>query len=368
MDLSHPYVIAALSYRPAVEVPASDDVRTELLRADSLWCSGHADEVRALLDGLALRADWDNGRFGPYASGLRALCAGELQNAYEAYCDAVRMDTSDVFAGERAVSVAFWMVEPAKMLAAAELMLDAVEQQPFAGGVVSFAQHMGTDSATAEATARRAIAKGFDDVWTLHAVAHCMYHEGRLAECQEWCVASRPAAVACTTFMRTHLEFHLALCLIGLKNSEDLTMLVDGPLWGSLPSAERDDHWAAAGLLNVLWKAELHGVELQADTRVQEALKHLESANVGKSMVFDLCIQRFKGALWCDQILEIAEKNKQKEFAGFAKAVDAAYVKHDWTLAAQELAPVRADVVKLGASPEQRETIDDFVKVVDSKQ
>lgn len=124
------------------------------------------------------------------------------------------------------------------------------------------------------------------------------------------------------------------------------------------------------GVLNVLWKAELNGVQVSAEVVKhfsKDALAHLEAADPSKSMVFSLCIQRFKGEAWTQRALKAAEEAQHAEFAGFVRAVSAVYEKGDWAMAGFELQGVKATTERLGASPEQREVIDDFVKVVDAR-
>merc|ERR1719215_1713888 len=333
-----------------------------------MWAAGRGTEALRVLDDLEARSDWDRERFGSYAAGVRALVQGDLAAAYSAYRSAAA-HLSDVFAGERAVNIAFWMACAGKMLAAGCLLGSVADTTPFAGGVLAFAQHMSGDSELAEKTARAAMEKGFDDPWTLHAVAHAMYSLGRSAECAEWLVQHRPKLTDCSTFMKTHFEFHLALCLVDLENGRGLAELLKGPLWGGLQPDEQQDYWAATGVLNALWKGELRGLVVEgAEGFAASALSRLTGADPMKSKVFSLCIFRWLGpdarSAWLDEI----RRSGHDVFIAVADAVQVAHHgRGDWSTAAEALLPVADRLAELGASPEQREVIEEFVAVALAK-
>ena len=297
VSLEHPYIHSVLAEEPVQEVviatgDAPNDPASKLLRADSLWQVGKADCAVALLcdlESLEPQEGWSN-EYQAFASGIRKLANGSLDEAYADFVSAMSSNGDSVpltvFAGHRAVNIAFWMACTGKMLDAASLLDPHVEEQPFAGGILAFAQHMAGDSNLAEKTARQAIEKGFDDPWTLHAVAHSLYSLGRVEECAAWLQEHRAASKGCSTFMRTHMEFHLALAFIDLKDESSLSALIAGPLWGGLPEEEKKDYWAATGVLAVLWKAELRGLKVLGDSTIAaEVLRILEveGALVSKS-------------------------------------------------------------------------------------
>jgi len=259
------------------------------------------------------------------------------------------------------VNIAFWMACAGKMLAASLPLDGVVETHPFAGGVLAFAQHMTGDSEKSLATARRAISKGFDDPWTLHAVAHSLYSLGRSQECALWLVKHRSRTAACSTFMKTHMEFHLGMCLLDLQDGRALEELLDGPLWGSLSATERTDYWAATGVLNILWKAALRGIEVHTSAlHIKSSLEQLQAADVSKSKVFSLCILRWiSPCTWLEKIKATGDE----VFTAVAMAIHAAYKEQDWEACADALHPIVERLHELGASPEQREVIDEFVAV-----
>ena len=270
-------------------------------------------------------------------------------------------------------------------MACSEKMLNAgkdlppVDTIPYAGGVQAFCQHMNGQHTKAETTARKAIAAGYQDPWTLHAIAHSLYSQGRQEECIQFLDDHRTHIQACnlSAFMKGHLEFHQALCFIALKDSSRLENLINGPLWKDLSDSERNDYWNATGLLNVHWKAELNGLSNIDKTTVDEALAILQpTASPSKSYVFALCILRWsKGDFrneWKEQLL----KCDSSVLKAMTEAVDLLYPDGTPNLnsakckSAQEIllsaeAASFDHLVKLGASPEQREVLDDFLRVID---
>jgi hypothetical protein len=263
---------------------------------------------------------------------------------------------------------------------------------------------MAGDSTKAESMARTAINKGFDDPWTLHAVAHALYSLGRSQECAAWLIDHRSQVEQCSAFMRGHFEFHLGLALIDMEDSAGLSSLIqEGPLWGSMATDMKEDYWNAAGLLNILWKAELRGVVTNNnltpllllahhhddyEPQKQQALQFLEksAADPAKSSVFSLCVlrwttagsfrERWKAALF---------SSSNQTLATMARAVDIIYSGTNstsgennndsapsaeqsvWVTAAKEIASVAEHLDSLGASPEQREVIEEFVGIVGTR-
>lgn len=411
MDATHKHVQATLGQTqlPEPHAPASDDFVGMLLCADSCWAHGKVDEANSVLQAIEQQVKeknkgWDQGKHGPFADGLKALLQGDLPTAYECYVRAGKANDQDVFAIERAVNIAFWMACSDKMLSAGMVLADVVETRPFAGGVLAFAQHMKHDSRTAENTAMRAIEKGFNDPWTVHAVAHCMYSLGRSQECVEWLRKYEPECSTCSVFMKTHMFFHESLCLLDLERWPEIVHLIQGSLYGGLVDADKTDYWAATQPLNTLWKAELRGV-CKEETRLlalaADSLAHLGDAAVERSKVFALCILRFSSD-WLDKILETTEKrakeaqqaaDKQEDpstrskrqkrcqqekegevdaasvnaplfvWSNVARAVHAHYHQTNPKRAAELLLPVVSRLAELGASPEQREVIDEFAVV-----
>lgn len=355
-----------------------DEAYLQLLRADSLWNMGKATEAADLVSQLKQKKTWNEEKYSAFARGLEELTVenGSLEQAFVNFCAASRESEGleAVFFCERAVNVAFWMACTGKMLEAGERLASLTDTTPFAGGILSFAIHMSGDSTRAEKIARDAIQKGFDDPWTLHAVAHALYSLGRSKECAAWLTEHRRNVQGCSAFMKGHMEFHLALCLCDMEDSAGLTDLINGPMWSTMPKAEQEDYWNATGLLNLLWKAELRGMAVMAEIQRNEALSIVTSmgGESTDSPVFSLCIFRWSTGVFREGWKNALVHSDNHVLGVVAQAVEVIYANGKevdlssgaWKEAARILAPVTNQLEKLGASPEQREVIEDFVGVV----
>lgn len=388
MDFNHPYIESVLGQQDISEYsPATKNVTELLMQADSHWQRGdNAACLQCVRTARATEEGFSTSAEQHFATGLEYLAKGQLDEAYSAFVRTALSAMEDdetlaVFATERAVNIAFWMGCVDKMDSVVEPLRPHAQTLPYAGGIVAFVQHMAGRSADAEQTARSAIAAGLDDPWTLHAVAHCLYSLGRIAECADWMTEKRTATAKCSTFMRTHFEFHLALCLIDLEDVVGLEELVSGPLWGDLAEGEKDDYWAATGVLNVCWKAELRGLPLdrRKDRRyiIDDALRHLEkSATVSRSKVFSLCILRWAKGEFRDTWLHklYAESVQTEVFRIMIDAVSTIYAgggegsmsndTEKWRDVMSLILPAADRLSELGASPEQREVLEEFVGTV----
>lgn len=275
-----------------------------------------------------------------------------------------------------------------KMLEAANPLEHVHHNTPYAGGVWSFAKYMNGDVTEAETVARQALARGFQDPWTIHAIAHCLYSQGKPAECIQFLNEYRPIIQQSkpSAFMKGHMEFHQALCFIDLENVEDLHTLIHGPLWNDLTTSEREDYWNSSGLLGVQWKAELRGLKNPWHRpSIQQAMDILRSTNASatKSCVFSLCILRFTTGTfrkkWKEEILKDSDNGV---LCDVARAVDLVYPSGERTTtnnaddmplfsvescseAVEKYLAANVDKLdQLGASPEQREVIEEFLVVV----
>lgn len=396
------YISAILGMKQPYRLVASDNGNKSpllihsLLEADSLWNLGESKASQEIIQSCKSKLNEESSSdddiivVRSFANGLESLNDGALTEALNQFQKAADASTSQpllmAFFTERAVNIAFWMACSGSMLEAAKVLEDFIETTPFAGGVLSFAYHMSGDSVLAESIARKAIGSGMDDPWTIHAVAHALTSQDRHEECADWLKLHRSKVDQCNAFMKGHMEFHLALSYIYLRDATKLKDLIHGSLWGDISEEMKSDYWNASGLLNVLWKAEIRGLisnpamEEYADY-ISQALDRIETvfdgvANVSKSSVFSLCIFRFTSGTmrekW-NKALFGDDGMSNQVLVSVAKAISILYhgsaeqvVLDPLLLSGTKLVvgPVAGKLSQLGASPEQRETIDDFVQMI----
>jgi len=346
LDLDHPYVKASLGYEDAPKVESDDSVQSQILAADYAWGKGDTELAIEILDKIDCSEAWAQ----YYVEGLRSLINGDMKKSFEAY-----NKIDDVFAANRAVDVAFWGSDSAGMFNASEKLQNKVKTHPYAGGVRAFAQHVVGDHKGAETTANSALDAGFCDPWTIHAVAHVMYAEGRLKECLDWLDQYKDISKFCGSFMRGHFAFHETLCFVDLEDVSGVEKMLQSTLWDGQSDSDRKDYWNATCVLNVLWKCHLRDMKAPYEY-VQKALASLDDFDASKSKVFSLCILR-----WNEDALRKILDVKNDALTAFAHAVHSAYYEENWQAAYEHLAPYADDIDILGASPEQREVVTEFV-------
>ncbi|CAJ1958282.1 unnamed protein product [Cylindrotheca closterium] len=429
LGMRQPYELSPKQHDEGVDelmMNESDDDsqhRTLLLfQADSLWNLGESAKsqeiVKSCLEQLSTQrqkqeqeqSDDNDNMHQSFAEGLQSLNVGKFTEALISFRQATAACSHSqsllkAFFTERAVNIAFWMACTGSMLEASKVLEANIQDTPFCGGILAFAHYMSGDSKQAESIARTAIASGMDDPWTIHAVAHALTSQGFHEQCANWLILHRPKFEDCNFFMKGHMEFHLALSYLYLKDDAKLhALIVNGSLWGTMSEAMKADYWNAAGLLNVLWKAEIRKVisnplkHEEYSNLVKEALERIDTilfqgdeANVNKSSVFSLCIFRFtEGAMrekWSKALLLLPDNSSTSSSTSInnevltrvAKAVSIFYhngdddnddnYDHGSSDSKTEtisliLKPITNKLPKLGASPEQRETIDDFVQMM----
>ena len=121
----------------------------------------------------------------------------------------------------------------------------------------------------AEAAARRALAMQPDEPWAQHALAHVMLTDGRLAESVSQLKPWSGGWQGLTSFMRTHLWWHLALLHIELGQADAALALYDQQVWGVDTSYSQDQ----VGAVSLLARLDLAGVAVGA--RWQALAAHL---------------------------------------------------------------------------------------------
>ena len=390
--LADTYMTSILGQQNPIEISkkdiettdSSEQVFLQLLQVDSLFNLGHTEDAKTLLAALVEVGNQKN--YFAFCKGLEALLVdSDLAKAYEQFVEASQHATGleAVFYSERAVNIAFWMACSGDMLQAAKQLTPMVHKVPYAAGVLSFAMYMNSSSSSsaiqeAEQVARRAIDEGFQDLWTLHAVAHCLYAQGKSKECamfldghRKFIQQSQPSA-----FMKGHMEFHQALCYIDMEDITALHSLIDGPLWKDLTEPEKQDYWNAAGVLNVQWKAELRGIAIHPSSIAEAMAIIMPTASPTKSSVFSLCILRWSRGRFRKEWKKGLLKSDNTVLRDFADAVDFVYPstsdKHELPAFSSEgcvqavneyLAPNVDTLDQLGASPEQREVVEEFLIV-----
>jgi hypothetical protein len=110
----------------------------------------------------------------------------------------------------------------------------------------------------AELAARQAIAQYHRDPWAHHSLAHVMLTENRIAEGIEFLEGVSPTWTGLTSFMSTHLWWHLALFYLAQNRVDAALYLYDTHCWGIEPDYAQDQ----IGAVSLLARLEIAGMDV----------------------------------------------------------------------------------------------------------
>ncbi len=146
----------------------------------------------------------------------------------------------------------------------AEMLRVALAALPAAGdvaalhGMAAFAYEQCRLLGEAERSARTALRLSAREPWAEHALAHVMLGGGRIREGLEFLSARSGGWTGLTSFMDTHLWWHVALFLISEGRLDEALAVYDGHCW----ARDRDYSQDQAGAVSLLARLELAGGEV----------------------------------------------------------------------------------------------------------
>jgi hypothetical protein len=145
----------------------------------------------------------------------------------------------------------------AGMRALTSLLLEANQDVPAVQGMHAFALEQTGEPAAAEGLGRAAADAGFDP-WAEHAVAHVLERAGRSAEGVAFLAPRSDGWSRCSSFLRTHNWWHLALFHLDLGDTAAVLALYDGEVWG----VRKDYCQDQVNAVSLLARLELHGADV----------------------------------------------------------------------------------------------------------
>ena len=145
----------------------------------------------------------------------------------------IALHPNDLFAVKKAQLIAFLQGDFPLMLRLVRqpAVVAACSARPFYHGMLAFALEENGEVQEAEAAARRGIAISADDVWSYHAVAHCLLHDGRLQEGIDWMEGNAARWQRCMSFMYTHSWFHAALFYLEAGRMDSVRHCYEQHVW-----------------------------------------------------------------------------------------------------------------------------------------
>lgn len=208
-------------------------VMPRVLKASALRLMGSTSVMPAIeaelaaIDGIDTRL---NRREALHVQGLRHWIAGDMTRACRRWDAIVQEWPFDLVALRHMHFQSFWLGEQQAMRNAVASALPAwSEDMPgygFALGMLAFGFEEMGDYARAEALGREAVERNPDDLWAIHAVAHVMEMQGRLADGTAW-LDYPDDRWADRGPVKNHVWWHAALFAVERGDFDAALMLYD---------------------------------------------------------------------------------------------------------------------------------------------
>ena len=220
---------------------------------------GAEPELRRSLEAADALAHKANDREHGHMAAVRAWLEGDFHEAVERYSRVLVDHPRDAIALQMAHLGDFYLGQSIMLRdRVARVLPDWDETVPGFGyvlGMHAFGLEESNQYGRAEATGRRALSLMPRDPWAVHAVAHVMEMQGRVADGIEW-LTSRTDDWAPNNMFAFHNWWHLALYHLELGQTDRVLQLYDGAIRPK-PSTVALEMVDAAALL---WRLHLRGV------------------------------------------------------------------------------------------------------------
>ena len=323
---------------------------------------------QALEKATALAERGAEGREAQHIDALGAWCRGDIAGATDRW-EAILLDhPRDVLALRLSHFTHFYMGDAAGMRdSVARVLPEWDEDTPgygFVVGLHAFGLEESGDYAAAEREGRRAVELNPLDIWSTHAVAHVIEMQGRHGDGIEWLDGLSANWSGCNNF-RYHAWWHKCLFHLELRQFDAALMLYDDEVRADAGSA---DYLDMSNAIALLWRLEELGVDIgdrwaeladKSEDKIDDHIFAFHDAHYvmalaagGRTERIEEMLRSMEGAAGRDDTTE----GPIFRDVGLAlcRAV-AAYGAKDYALAADRLAPVRRQVVRVGGSHAQRD-------------
>jgi tetratricopeptide (TPR) repeat protein len=302
-----------------------------------------------------------------HAAALAAWCKGDFGAALRQWEGILAEAPRDVVALKLAHYLHFYLGDAAAMRDSVERVLPGWDESlpGYAAvlGMRAFGLEESGAYAEAERTGRRAVELNPDDPWAVHAVAHVLEMQDRGRDGVAWIRGLERRWDACNNF-RYHLWWHLALMHLGLGEAEAALALYDERVWD--PAS--DEYLDLCNDAALLQRLELAGLDVgdrwaavAAKARGQLAARILVFIDAH----YALALAAAKDERAATELVG-AVRACASDGAGTTAAVAAevgadlcqgllAYRAGDFGTAVERLAPLRAQLRRIGGSHAQRD-------------
>jgi tetratricopeptide (TPR) repeat protein len=293
-----------------------------------------------------------NPRERAHVSALGAWCEGELERSCRLLDGILAEYPRDILALKLANYLYFYLGDAANVRDGPARALKAWDEQtPGYGHLLAlhaFGLEESGDYAAAERAGRRATELNPADPWAVHAVAHVMEMQDRVAEGADWIEALAPHWDG-ANFFRFHLWWHLALMRWGAGRADEALALYDARVWGEGSS----ENLSLCNDISMLARLELAGVDV--GPRWDAAAAVVREQAGGSVLAFvDAHYALALGAV--PTLVDRGTTGRVHDAVGRALCeAMAAWRAKDHARVVARLAPVRGELRQIGGSHAQRD-------------
>ncbi|KAF5746666.1 Tetratricopeptide repeat (TPR)-like superfamily protein isoform 1 [Tripterygium wilfordii] len=170
--------------------------------------------------------------------------------ALELHFKLLREFPRDLVSVKRAQVLCFYMARPDLSLNLVQQVIPHNEQEEYIYGMLAFPLLELSQMADAKEAATKGLNINKQDCWSQHAICHVLQYECHFKEAVEFMEKCSSSWGSCSSFMKTHNWWHIALCYLeGHSPIEKVVEVYDQCIWKEL---ERYDAVSPEVYLNAL--------------------------------------------------------------------------------------------------------------------
>jgi len=314
-----------------------------------------AAQARGIHSSL-LKLNEVNAREKAHISALGAWCDGELERTCQILDGILAEHPRDILALKLANYLYFYLGDAASVRDGPARALKAWDERtPGYGHLLAlhaFGLEESGDYAAAERAGRRATELNPADPWAVHAVAHVMEMQDRVAEGAKWIETLAPHWDS-ANFFRFHLWWHLALMRWNAGRADEALALYDARVWGEGSS----ESLSLCNDISMLARLELAGVDVGPRWNATADVVRAQVGPGAGGAVMAFVDAHYALALGEVPALESRGTTGRVHDAVGRALCDAmvAWRSRDHGRVAARLAPVRGELRRVGGSHAQRD-------------
>ena len=333
-----------------------------------LFCNPQMDGrvVKALQTAEAAAGE-ANERERCHINALHAWAAQDLVGATAAWEDILLRWPRDILALRLAHFTHFYLGDARQLRDSVARVLplwnEADSGYAYVLGMWAFGLEECGDYARAEGAGRRAVELNPANIWAVHAVAHVMEMQGRLAEGIAWLTGTEQDWAPCNNFAY-HVWWHRALFHLEHGEHGEVLDHYDNCFRAD---NESEDYLDMSNAIAMLWRLDDAGVDIgnrwheladKSEKRIDDHVLTFIDAHLVMALAADSrqsAIDKFLATMAAASEADTSQARVYREVGIPLCEAMVAYRAGDFEIAVDGLWPIRYDVVRIGGSHAQRD-------------